>query len=361
MGAQGFNSYFQIAEEGTQLGTESIVWGRESNQYNTGLYMDDESMASANEQKFLTELGRTGTQDRGVKRHRILGVKCEGSVSGVVYPEGGGDKAGIGLLLKHLFGDIASGTFSGEGTHLHAYVPHDNLFGNLGAASGTSLSFGTGHVFGLTFNIGREDDPATIRNYPYLGCRIRSMTFSCSPGEELKYTVEAVGRVAKAHATAKTPAFPTMAPFMFKDGTFQIGVDEAGAGGTSRVLDSWSITIANNFTEVWTHGTNVLGRVVPSGQRVVTGSFSAPYSSWIRTEHGLWKAGTASSLNMSYAVGPYTLEFRCPNIYYTGNAPSLSGMEEQIIEMPFQALVGTNFDVKVFLTNTDTTVGFALG
>ena len=152
-----------------------------------------------------------------------------------------------------------------------------------------------------------------------------------------------------------------MAPFMWKDAIFQTGVNEAGAGGTERTeLEAFSISIDNSFKEVWTLGTNVLGRVVPNGQRVVTGSYSAPYVGWVRTEYDKWVAGNASAINMAFVNGVYRLEFRCPNIIYTGNAPSVDSMEENVVEMPFQALVSTNFDVRMFLVNTDPCVGFCI-
>jgi len=277
----------------------------------------------------------------------------------VVYPESGGDKGGLGLLLKHVFGAVSTGTYSGAGTYLHVFTPQDNLYVNL--AAGTGLGVGTGHVFGLTFNIGREDTSGTIRNYPFLGNRIKSLAFSCAAGEEMKCTVDAVARISKAHGTARVPVFSSMAPFQWKDATFQLGINEAGAGGTEQVtLEAFSISIDNSLKEVWTLGTNVLGRVVPNGQRVVTGSYTAPFDLWVRAEYDKWLAGTPSSMNMAFVNGLYRLEFRCPNIYYTGNAPSVDSMEENVVEMPFQAIVSTNFDLRVFLVNTDSCVGFGL-
>ena len=358
--AQGFQSYFMISEEGTQQGTEYQVWGVDSGLYRSGMYFDSESMSPANEQKFLTEIGRSGTQDRGVKRHRQLGIKAEGGVDFTVYPEGGGDKGGIGLLLKHAFGNVVTGTFSGAGTYLHTFTPHDNLFQNL--AAGTGNAAGTGRVFGLTYHIGREDDIGTIRDYPFLGNRLRSIAFSCAAGEELKCTLDSVARRASAHGTAiLSVSFPSMAPFMWKDATFQVGVNEAGAGGTERTtLEAFSITLDNTLKEVWTLGTNVLGRVVPNGQRVVTGSYTAPFEGWVRDEYDKWVAGNASAINMAFVAAPYRLEFRCPNIFYTGNAPNVDSLEENVIEMPFQALVSQNFDVRVFLVNLDPCVGFCI-
>lgn len=355
--AQGFNAYFMMREEGTQLGTEATSWGVDSGLFTTGLYFDSESMAPANEQKFLTEIGRSGVQDRGVKRFRQLGVKAEGNVEFKVYPEGGGDKAGIGLLLKHAFGAVTSGTYSGS-YYLHSFIPNDNLFGNLSA--GTRFGAGTGKVYGITVHIGREDDAGTIRDYPFLGNRVKSLAFSCGAGEEMKCTVNTIARVAKTHGTSLGVSYPTMAPFMWKDATFQVGVNEAGAGGTERTIDAFNIQIDNNLKEVWTLGTNVLGRVVPNGQRSVTGAYTAPFYQWVRAEYDKWVAGTPSSVNIAFVNGSYRLEFRCPNIYYTGKAPSIGSMDEQTIEMPFTAVVSTNFDIKAFLVNQDPVIGFCI-
>jgi hypothetical protein len=360
MCAMGFSSYLQISEEGTQLGTESSSWGADSGLFRSGLYFNSESMVPANEQKFLTEIGRSTVQDRGVKRFRQMGLKAEGSLDFVVYPEGGGDKGGIGLFLKHAFGNVSTGTYSGAGTYLHTFTPHDDLFGNL--AGGTGIAAGTGRVFGITMHIGREDDAGTIRDYPFLGNRIKSIKFSCAAGEEMMATIDSVARKAATNGSAiLSVSFPTMAPFLWKDATLQFGVNEAGAGGTERTtVEKFEVTMDNNLKEVWVLGTNVLGRVVPNGQRTVTGSFSVPYESWVRTEYEKWISGTSSSLNVAFVSSPYRLEFRMPKIFYTGNAPSISTMEETVIDMPFSCTVHTNFDLRVFLVNLDPCVGFCI-
>jgi len=351
----GFNSYVEISEEGTQVGTS---WGVYSGLYRCFFYFNSESMVPAHEDKFLTEIGRTSTQNRSVKRHRQMGIKAEGGLDLVVYPESGGDKGGLGLLLKHCFGDVTSGTYSGEGTFLHSFIPHDDWMANL--STGTGLAAGTGRVFGLSYNIGREDDPGTLRNYPFLGNRIRSLTFSCTAGEEMMVSVDSVARVAKTNGTAILSAsYPTMAPFLWKDATFQVGVAEDGSGGTERDnVEKFELTIDNNVKEVFTYGTNVLGRVVANGQRSVTGSYSCSYESWVRTEYEKWLSGTASSINVAFVNAPYRLEFRLPKIQYTGNAPNISTMEETVIDMPFQARLHTTFDVKIFLVNRDRQCGF---
>ncbi len=357
--SQGFQSYFEMSEEGTQLGAESTSWGVDSGLYRSGMYFDTESLAPMNESKFLTEIGRSGVQDRAVKRHRLMGLKAGGNVEFPVYPEGGGDKGGVGLLLKHVFGDITSGTYTAT-EFLHTFTPHDNLFANL--ASGTGNAAGTGRVFGLTFHLGREDDTGTIRDYPFLGNRLKTISFSCNSGDVLKGTIDVISRKAASHGTAiQSVSFPSMPPFMWKDATFQTGVNEAGAGGTERTeLEGFTLSIDNALKEVFTLGTNVLGRVVPNGQRVVKGSYHVPFVGWVRGEYDKWVAGTPSSINMAFVSGVYRLEFRCPSIYYTGNAPAIKNMDENMVEMPFQAVVSQNFDLRCFLVNTDPCVGHCI-
>lgn len=359
--SQGFQSYFEMSEEGTQLGAESTSWGVDSGLYRSGMYFDTESLVPSNDSKFLTEIGRSGVQDRGVKRHRLMGIKAGGNIEFPVYPEGGGDKGGVGLLLKHAFGNVTSGTYTAT-EYLHTFIPHDNLFANL--ASGTGNAAGTGRVFGLTFHIGREDDIGTIRDYPFLGNRIKSISFSCNTGDVLKSTIDISSRKAASHGTAiLSVSFPpsSMSPFMWKDAIFQTGVDEAGAGGVARSeLEGFTISLDNILKEIFTLGTNVLGRVIPNGQRVVKGSYHVPFVGWVRNEYDKWVAGTPSSINMAFVSGIYRLEFRCPNIYYTGNAPAIKSVDENMIDMPFQALVSTNFDLKVLLVNSDPCVGFCI-
>lgn len=354
---QGYKSYFLIREEGTQLGAESATWGIDTGINSAGFYINSEAMSAANEQKFLTEIGKSGSYDRGVKRFRQLGKKAEGNVEFNVYPETGGDKGGFGILLKHSFGNVTSGTYSGEGTYLHTFIPQDDLYA--GMTSGIGEGAGTGRAWGISFHVGREDDAGTIRDYPYLGNRVKSISLSCAAGEELKCTVNTVARIAKSHGNALSFTAPLVVPFMWKDATFKIEVDEFGASGTAKTIDSWNINIDNNMKEVFCLGTNVISRVVPNGQRVVTGAYSAPFTGWVRSEYGKWVNGQKSSFTMIFNSPPYRLEIKCPSIYYTGKTPNISSLDENVIEMPFQMVSETtHYDIKMFLVNTDRQVGF---
>jgi len=357
---RGWRSYFGLLEEvGTQGIPELNAWGGQSGTVTESfLYFDSETMAEANEQRFLSEIGYTGTSDRSVKKHRVYGKKCEGSVTFTVYPEGGTNKDFLGLLLKHALCDYRkapgtgpAGTYSGYGTYLHTFYGHDDWMEHL-----WNVGTGTG-AYGLTVHVGREATNGTVNDYPYIGCRIRRITFSCAAGEELKCTVEFVGRLAQSDTTALSPAYPTMDPFLWKDATFQICTAEDGSGGTTREIDAFTITIDNALTENYVLGTNTLARTTCGAQRIVTGSFTAPFETWVRDEQQKWKDGTVSGVNIKFDTGAYVLEFRMPNIYYTGNPPSISDVGENIIELPFQATLKTTFDLKVNFVNTDTYFG----
>jgi len=351
---RGFESYVYIQEEvGTQGVPELDAWsGAKGTQWDSAMYFDSEAMTEANDFRFLDEIGYTGTADRAIAKTRMLGKRCEGSITFSCYPEGGINKEFLSILLKHAMCDVISGTYSGAGTFLHTITGHDDWMEHL-----WNVGTGTG-CYGLTVHIGREDTNGTIRDYPYIGCRIRRISFSCTAGEDLKCTVEFTGRLAKNDDTALTPAYPTMTPFLFKDATFECPMTaEAGTGGTTRYIDAFTITIDNGLTDNFVLGTQTLGRVTTGSQRIVTGSFTAPYETWVRDEQQKWKEGTASGINIAFDDGTYRLEFRLPNIYYTGNPPSISDTGENIVELPFQATLKTNFDLRIYFVNTDEVVG----
>lgn len=348
-------SYVLLQEEvGTYGIPELSAWGgQKGTQFDTANYFESEGMTPANDFRFMNEIGYTGTSDRSIKTTRMLGKRCEGSITFSVRPEGGINKEFLGLLLKHTMCDVSSGTYSGAGTFLHTISGHDDWMEHFR----NSPAIGT-QAYGITVHVGREDSNGTIRDYPYVGCRIRRISFSCAAGEDLKCTVEFTGRLAKPDAAALTPAYPTMDPFLFKDATFESGMtNEDGSGGTTRYIDAFTISIDNGLTDNFILGTQTLGRVTCGSQRMVTGSFTAPYETWVRDEYEKWKAGTASGVNIAFDNGTYRLEFRMPNIYYTGSPPNISDTGENVVELPFQAILKTNFDLRVYFVNTDETIG----
>lgn len=352
---RGFESYVLIQEEvGTYGVSELNAWGgQKGTMFDSAMYFDSEGMTEANDFRFLDEIGFTGTADRAVKKTRMLGKRCEGSITFSVYPEGGINKEFLGLLLKHAMCDVSSGTYSGAGTFLHTITGHDDWMEHLWISPNKGTC-----AYGLTIHVGREDSNGTVRDYPYVGCRIRRISFSCAAGEDLKCTVEFTGRLAKDDAASLTPSYPTMTPFLFKDATFECGMtSEDGSGGTTRYIDGFTITIDNGLTDNFILGTQTLGRVTCGSQRIVTGSFTAPYETWVRDEQQKWKEGTASGINIAFDNGTYRLEFRLPNIYYTGNPPSISDTGENVVELPFQATLKTNFDLRMYFVNTDETIG----
>jgi len=356
---RGFYSYVLLQEEVADMpGTAELDgWGgSQGTEFDSAIYFDNETMTNANELRFLDEIGYSGTADRAIKKHRRYGERCEGAITFSVYPEGGANKDFLGLLLKHAMCDVISGTYSGgPGTYLHTITGHDDWMEHL-----WNVGTGTG-AFGLTVHVGREDTNGTIRDYPYIGCRIRRLTFSCAAGEDLKCTVEFTGRLAKPDTTTLSPSYPTMTPFLWKDVAFQCPMtEEAGSGGTTRHVDAFTITIDNGLTDNFVLGTNTLGRTTCGSQRMITGSYTAPFETWVRDEQQKWAAGTASGINIVFGddgTGNYQIEFRLPNIYYTGNPPSISDTGENIVELPFQATLKTNFDLRIYFVNTLETLG----
>jgi len=348
----GYESYLAIAEEGTKAAAGN-VWGEESVDWLTALAFESESLAPAPDIFFSPELrGRGQEGDRAFRKSRKRLDKCEGAITITCYPEGGGDKGGLGLLLKHLTAGVISGTLIGtadglsENYFLHQFIPKDR-YENLQAGS-------TYKVYGLTVHVGREDDSGTLRNYPYVGCRIRNATFSCAAGEELKCSVEFVGRKAKDAGTAKVLSYTDLDPWMFDEA--EVTID-----GNSRDIDSFEVTVTNGMAESGVLGTNVLGRVRFSGMRAVTGNITAPFEGWVKTLYDKWRNHQTASLNIKFTKGTYFIfEIDLPKIVFTGAPPSVGGPEELIVTLPFQALWddSNNYDVKFKLGNRDEVVGY---
>ena len=348
----GFKGYLMIAEEGTTVAGGN-VWGKESVDWLSALYFESESLAPAPDIFFSTELGgRNAEGDRAFRRSRKRGDKCEGAITITAYPEGGGDMSGLALLLKHATAGVTSGTLIGtaqglsDDYYLHTFIPKDEI-DNLWNGS-------TYRVYGLTVHIGREDDSGSLRNYPHLGCRIRNITFSCAAGEELKCSVEFVGRKLGDTGTAKTPSYSGLSPWTFDEAS--VTVD-----GNTRQIDSFEITITNPMVEAHTLGTNVLGRVRFSGARTVTGNITAPFEGWVKDLFNKWRNNQSASLNIKFTKGTYwTIEFDLPKVIFTGAPPSIGGPEELVVTMPFQALwdESSGYDIRIKLSNRDEKVGY---
>ena len=110
--------------------------------------------------------------------------KWSGSIETPFFTEAGGTaKGAIGTILKHFFGKATSAQNATTGQYRHMLYPVTDPFAaaNLGTKA-------------LTLNMNLNEG-AVMRNWPFLGGRIKSLSFEQEAGNSLKMSAEVMGQV----------------------------------------------------------------------------------------------------------------------------------------------------------------------
>ncbi|HEY4706308.1 MAG TPA: phage tail tube protein [Thermodesulfobacteriota bacterium] len=98
------------------------------------------------------------------------------------FTESGASKALMGTLLKHFFGRCSSAQNGSTGQYRHMFYPVADPF------SETCLG---DRALTLNLNINEGD---TVRNWPYVGGRVKSLAFEQDAGHPLKLTAGLMGQ-----------------------------------------------------------------------------------------------------------------------------------------------------------------------
>lgn len=108
--------------------------------------------------------------------------KWSGSLEMPFFTEAGSTPGMIGTLLKHFFGHVSSAENASTGQYGHMMSPVADPFAaaNLGDKA-------------LTVNLNLNEG-ATMKNWPFVGGRVSSLTFEQEAGEHLKVTAEMFGQ-----------------------------------------------------------------------------------------------------------------------------------------------------------------------
>lgn len=119
----------------------------------------------------------------GLVADRRMDEKWTWSPKMPAYTESGGAQKGLmGTLIKHFFGKSASGQNGATGQHYHMMYPVVDMFSdaNLGAKA-------------LTPNI-TISEGANLRLWPFVGGRVKSLSFDQEPGNQLIISAEMMGQ-----------------------------------------------------------------------------------------------------------------------------------------------------------------------
>lgn len=128
---------------------------------------------------------------------RRLGQKWAGSFEIPFFTEAGTTAGMIATLIKHFFGFAVSTQNASTGQYAHMMYPVPDP--EAAAALGTKA---------LTFNV-NVGEGATMKNWPYVGGRVKSLAFDFEPGQPVKMTIETMGQ-KRDTVTAElgSPVFP---------------------------------------------------------------------------------------------------------------------------------------------------------
>lgn len=111
-----------------------------------------------------------------------MSQKWNGSIEMPFFTESGGAKGLSGTLLKHFFGKAASSQNASTGQYLHMMYPVADPF--------AAANLGPGAVT-LNLNI---NEGAVMSNWPFVGGRVKGLSFEQLSGSPLKVTAELFGQ-----------------------------------------------------------------------------------------------------------------------------------------------------------------------
>ena len=130
-----------------------------------------------------------------------FGRKWNASFAFNFFTEAGTTAGMAGTLMKHLMGKVTSAQNVTTGQYLHMLYPVCNPYAaaNLGDKA-------------LTANINLNEgliEGAVMKNWPYVGGRVKSITFNIEPGGHITWTVEMMGQFRDTvTAELGSPVFP---------------------------------------------------------------------------------------------------------------------------------------------------------
>ncbi len=119
---------------------------------------------------------------KGQSSFMRMGQRWSASIEMSFFTESGSAKGLVGTLLKHFFGTVVSSQNGATGQYRHMVYPAANPFSasNLGDR-------------GLTLNL-NINEGAVMKNWPFVGGRVKSLSFDQEAGSPLKLKADLFGQ-----------------------------------------------------------------------------------------------------------------------------------------------------------------------
>lgn len=300
-------------------------------------------------------------------------TKWSTSIDMPFFTEAGTVSGMVGTILKHFFGDVTSAQNAATGQYYHMMYPVTDMFAT--GALGTK---------GLTLNM-NINEGATVKNWPFKGGRVRSLSFDQEAGQNLKVTAELFGTDRDASGTAiATPTFaaenlrcdynnltvytgtitrtgtaPNYTAFTFGSAT-QIKPDKISVkleNGTEDVLRLAGLTYADKTRMGKFKATF---EITLDWEDPASGFSSADdFNSWVTAAGSTnfflyWNTGTQAGTGDTHS-----LYIDLPICQRMGGSPEYSLDKDPLITLKYEALMDTTttqYLVGIMLKNTATAV-----
>ncbi|HBG46396.1 MAG TPA: hypothetical protein DDW94_05330 [Deltaproteobacteria bacterium] len=285
------------------------------------------------------------------------------------FTETAPSKGLMGTLLKHFFGSCSSGQNGATGQYHHMMRPAADPFSDecLGQK-------------GITLNL-NINEGASVRNWPYVGGRVKSLSFAQEAGHPLKLTAELVGqRREEDTAELGSPVFAeenlrcdynNLAIYtgpILRTGTAPDFTGFSPTGATPLRPDKVTIKMENGFEDAL----RLSGLDYPDktrmGQFMVTAEISIDWEDPANgfssaSEFRSWMAG-ASTTNLLFHWDTGTqagtgdnhgLYIDLPKLLRTGGEPQYSLDKDPMVTLRYEGLYDpdtTKYMAGVMLRNT---------
>jgi hypothetical protein len=230
------------------------------------------------------------------------------------------------LFIKHALGELA--TSQPDDMNEPNHYRHR---GTPGALRGKSL----------TLQVGRPSTDGTIRPFSYTGGKITAWTLAAELDAIATLTQTFDFKTEDTTEDLATASYPSnLRSFTFLDGSLTMD------GDTVAVVNSIELSGTNPMnTNRRGLGGEKLEPLV-NGKRLITGTFTSEFENMLA--HQAWMAGAEQAdLLLTFALAgteidegeenPFKLVIEIPRLYYTGDAPQVSGPDIVSQNKPFEA------------------------
>lgn len=301
-----------------------------------------------------------------------MGQRWTSSIEMPFYTEAGFAKGIVGTVMKHFFGRCSSSQNGATGQYSHMMSPAGDPFAvsNLGGKA-------------LTMNL-NINEGSVVKNWPYVGGRVKSLVFEQETGSVLKVTAELFGQKRNAAAAELGNPVFVEEPLRcdYKSLSIYTGpVTRAGvapdftaftfAGATRIRPDKISVKIENGMEDVL----RLSGLDHPDrtrlGQYKVTAEMTldwedpasgfssvAEFRSWLASASTAnlflhWDTGTQAGTGANHG-----LFIDLPRLQRTGGEPEYRLDKEPVITLKYDGLVdaGTGYLAGIMLVNTSAAI-----